>query len=60
MGGKKALFFISLNWVAFIYKGRFQIIEVIEGFILKGKFFFNSLWVVFYRDMYDIVECEEI
>ena len=28
------IFFISLNWVEFVHNGRFQIIEVIEGFIL--------------------------
>ena len=36
---QKALFFISLNWVEFIHNGRFQIIEVIEGFIVKERFF---------------------
>ena len=36
---QKALFFISLNWVAFIHSGRFQIVEVIEDFILEDFFF---------------------
>ena len=36
---QKALFFILLNWVPFVNNGRFQIIEVIEGFILKERFF---------------------
>ena len=53
---QKALFFISLNWVAFIHNGRFQIIDVIEGFILIESFFLNSLWFVFYRKyMFDWV-----
>ena len=32
------LFFISLNWVAFINIGRRQVIEATEGFILKESF----------------------
>ena len=35
-----------------MHNGRFQIIEVIEGFKLKERFLSNSLWVVFYRDTY--------
>ena len=54
---QKAFFFISLNGVAFIHNGRFQIAEVIEGFILKERCFSTSVWAVFYRD---ILECEEI
>ena len=55
--GQIALFFILLNRIAFIHNGRFQIIEVMVGFILKERFFSNSLWVVFSRDIF---ECEEI
>ena len=54
---QKAFFFISLNGVAFIHNGRFQIVEVIEGFILKERRFSTSVWAVFYRDIF---ECEEI
>ena len=56
---QKALFFTSLNWVAFIHNGRFQIIDVIEGYLLIESFFLNSLWFVFYRDIC-LTECEEI
>ena len=34
---QKAFFFISLNRVAFIHNGRFQIIELIKGFVLKER-----------------------
>ena len=40
---QKALFFISLNWVVFVLNGRLQIIEVIEGFILKAPVVYLSL-----------------
>ena len=46
---QKVLFFISLNGVAFIHNGRFQIMEVIEGFILKGRFFFIRFKSYFIR-----------
>ena len=57
---QKALFFISLNWVAFINNGHFQIIEVIEGFILIERFFLNSLLFVFYRDTCSSVKRSEM
>ena len=46
---QKSLFFISLNCVAVTHNGRFQIMEVIEGFILKGRFFFIRFKSYFIR-----------
>ena len=40
---QKALFFISLYLVVFVLNGRLQIIEVIEGFILKAPIVYLSV-----------------
>ena len=50
---QKVLFFVALDGVTVIHNGCFQVIDVIEGFKQKARFFSNSLWVVFHRDIFE-------
>ena len=48
---QKALFFTSLNLIAFIHNGRFQIVTGDRGLHTDRIFFSNLLWFVFYTDI---------
>ena len=48
---QKAFFFTSLNLIAFIHNGRFQIVTGDRGLHTDRIFFSNLLWFVFYTDI---------